>query len=193
MRDCPNAAMRERLPDLTHDRLPASSRAEVLAHLETCADCRAELALIERVRVASSAPRVDTDRIVSALPAYRPASGGRRRLELTLLRVAAIIVLVAGGAWLLLDSPGAPDPALTPPIVSAPAVQVPTGSTTQVAVRSNPSAPRAAEELAVGEMFDDLTDGELQALLEAFGTVEALTPVETEVVVPAIGRGVDGA
>ena len=49
-------------------------------------------------------------------------------------------------------------------------------------------AREAAAELAVGEMFDDLTDSELRALLAALGTLQAVTPVETEVVAPAVNR-----
>jgi hypothetical protein len=193
MRDCPNTTMRERLPDLLHDRLPDALRAEVHAHLNICADCRAELALMERVRAAAAVPGLDTSRIVAALPAYRPAPRWRRATDSSMVRIAAAIVLVVGGALLLRDS-SAPvtDPAVSQPVAAVPGAPPPSGATTQVAVRPAPAAT-PTQELAVGEMFHDLTDSELQALLDALGTLEALTPVETEVVVPAVSRGAGGA
>ena len=44
-------------------------------------------------------------------------------------------------------------------------------------------------ELALGETVHDLSDAELRTLLSELGTLEAVTPTETEVVVPALGRG----
>lgn len=193
MRDCPNATVRERLPDLIHDRLPAAARAEVLSHLETCADCRAELQLIERARAVAVAPAVDTRRIVSALPAYRAVPQWRRAAGSPLLRVAAAVVLLIGGAMVFRDAPVRfNEPAAIPPGAAVSETPLPKGATTQVAVR--PVAPTAATtELAVGEMFHDLTDSELRALLDALGTLEAVTPIETEVVAPAVGRGAGDA
>lgn len=187
MRDCPNATMRERLPDLLHDRLSAALRAEVRAHLETCAECRAEFQLLEQVRAIVVAPTVDTRRIASALPPYRAAPRWRGTVQSPLFRIAAAVVILLGGAMLVTDAPVPIDePAVGKPVVSAPVVQTPTGATSQVAVRPSPSA---TTELAVGEMFHDLTDSDLQALLDELGSLEAVTPVETEVVVPAVNRG----
>lgn len=191
MRDCPNATMRERLPDLLHDRLPAALRAEVHAHLNTCADCRAELALLETVRAAAVAPKVDTQRIVSALPPYRAASRWRRAFASPLLRLAAAVVLLAGSALLLTDSPApveGPPPIVTPPVAVVPMPDTQTAPDTGRDVPERRGPAPAATELAIGEMFDDLTDSELRALLEAFGTIKAVTPVETEVVAPAVNR-----
>ena len=49
MNDCPNSGVRDRLPDLLHDRLDASTRAMVQGHVDACADCRAELDLLRGV------------------------------------------------------------------------------------------------------------------------------------------------
>ena len=74
MNDCPNAEIRDQLPDLLHDRLSSSTRAGVMAHVATCADCRDELELLRGVHeaLAARAPQVDVDAIVRALP--RPSS-----------------------------------------------------------------------------------------------------------------------
>ena len=67
---------------------------------------------------------------------------------------------------------------------------------TGVAVGATTTAPskprdrnRTATELALGETLHDLSDTQLRALLNELGTLEAVTPTETEVVVPALGRG----
>ena len=191
MRDCPNVTLRERLPDLLHDRLPAALRAEVHAHLNTCADCRAELELLQRIRATSVTVTVDTTRIVAALPAYRASSPWRRMAGSPTVRVAAAILLVAGGALLLTDRPvKVEQPTISPPVAVAPRPDTLTAprDTTRSAVERRRPGTEAATELAVGEMFDDLTDNELKALLAALGTLQAVTPIETEVVVPAVNR-----
>jgi anti-sigma factor RsiW len=120
--DCPNATMRDRLPDLLHDGLSASARAETERHLAECPSCAEELALLRAARRALAiAPSVDVARIAAAIgrpPAVPVAIGsdprvvsigtapslGRvaaprapRRLP-TAWRVAAGIALVAAGA-----------------------------------------------------------------------------------------------
>ncbi len=106
MNDCPNAVIRDQLPDLLHERLDARARAAVMAHVDVCADCRDELELLRGVHrtLIASTPAVDIARIVSALPKppgarvavpLRPA----RSLAGPTGRVAATItVLAAVGA-----------------------------------------------------------------------------------------------
>src|SRR5215467_9524949 len=70
MNDCQNAEIRDRLPDLLHERLSAGDRAAVIAHVDGCAECRDELELLRGVRGAliAGTPRINTLRILSALP-----------------------------------------------------------------------------------------------------------------------------
>lgn len=191
--ECGNADMRDRLPDLLHDRLPPTTRAEVQAHLDQCADCRAELALLQRVRAAAMAvpaAPVNTGRIVAAVPAYRRPSFWARASRSTLIRIAAVIVLAIGGSMLVSDEVPqlADEPRVAPivPVATTPGTPATRGATSQVTVR-----PRQTQhaELAVGETFDDLSDSELQALLKAMESLEARTPAEPEVVIPAVSRG----
>ncbi len=110
MTDCPNAEMRDRLPDLLHDRLDASERAVVMAHVADCADCRAELEVLRGVQrmLIEDTPAVDVARIVAALPkpAQRPVvavAAGRRRTWVDWRMAAAITVLAVGaGSFSLL-------------------------------------------------------------------------------------------
>src|SRR5262249_24314168 len=107
MIDCRNAEIRDRLPDLLHERLEPESRAAVVAHVEGCELCQAELALLRDVRAAMTAPRVDVARIARAVAAStsgapRLASvastqtGSRRWADWRI--AAAITVLVLGGS-----------------------------------------------------------------------------------------------
>lgn len=169
MRDCPKAEMRDALPELLHDTLPSRQEAEVRAHLDGCDACRAELALLARVRAAASAPIIPTERIVSALPAYRRRAPWIRVLGSPALRVAAAVVLLAGGAsWVLRSGTQ----------VSAPA---PSDSVSR-------SVP--AMELALGETFADVSDSALVSLVDALDDLEATLSEEPEpIVVPLAAAG----
>ena len=97
MRDCPNGEMRDRLPELMHNRLDGESLRVVQAHVAGCADCRAELALLEQLRAVPVAPRIDASRIVAALPRYRAVPAWRRAMGSGQLAAAAAVVLLLGG------------------------------------------------------------------------------------------------
>src|ERR1044071_4822753 len=107
MNDCPNAEMRDLLPDLLHDRLTATVRAEVTAHVDSCFDCREELALLRGVHAAltSRAPRVDVTYVVSALPkppARTAVKVSPRRTWADWRIAAAVTMLAVGGTSLVI-------------------------------------------------------------------------------------------
>lgn len=186
MRDCANAKMRDLLPDLLHDRLPAAARAEVRAHVDGCDACRAELELLGRIRAAISTPRVDASRIAATIPPYRVRSLWRRSWESTQLRAAAAVLLIAGAATVFsLVSRGPREAPDVPPNVGPPRV-------VEVAPPSPAPSPPAISgvpgELAVGETFQDLTETELRALLDDLANIEAITPDEDDVILPSFGR-----
>jgi putative zinc finger protein len=193
MRDCANTKMRDVLPDLLHDRLAAATRAEVQAHVDACDACRSELELLRLVRAAVTAPRVDASRIAAAIPRYRMRSFWHRPLESAQLRAAAAIVLIVGGGTvfaLVARRPRVPE---VPPtvsgrsIVQAPPSTAATAGTTAGVVTS-PTGPVVSGELAVGETFQDLTESELRALLDDLANLQAVTPAEDDVILPAFGR-----
>lgn len=160
MRDCSNAEVRDALPDLLHGTLPADRRAAVRAHVDVCADCRAELELLMRIRGSVGAPRVDVARIVAALPSHR-AAGPRRRALRPVWQAAAAVVLIVGGA-LVLQRGRAPEAHRMPDTLAmvAPAMALPVPS-----------------ELSLGETFQDVSDTELRALVHAIDTLDAV-PLE---------------
>jgi hypothetical protein len=131
MNDCPNAVIRDQLPDLLHERVDASARGAVMAHVDGCVDCREELDVLRSVHamLVSRSPRVDVASIVAALPqppvaqpqviepqvaqakvvAIRPAA--RRRVWSDWRVAAAVVLFVAGGSSVvLLRQTQAPSP-----------------------------------------------------------------------------------
>lgn len=103
------------------DRLPPNERARVLAHVDSCADCRAELRILEhlgRAMTHADATRLDhepapppelRDRIMMRLSDERAVVRrlARRRVRRSIAAVAAVaaVALFAiGGAVMLADS-----------------------------------------------------------------------------------------
>ena len=208
MTDCPNAEIRDLLPDLVHGRLDAATRADVERHVRDCAECTAEVTLLRELRSAFHAsPRVDVAAIVAAVPAYRKPAG---RSWIGWRAAAAITVLVAGGSSVAVLQRGGTSmadsarsiPAVTPDAV-APAqgpalpVQAPAPAETEsarVAVarpRVEQPAPRqdavpsgreaTGRELAVGGgSLNDLSDRELVSLLKDIESLDGLPTVEVD-------------
>lgn len=210
MNDCMNAEVRDALPDLLHGRLSNLDRATMKAHVESCADCRAELALMERVRAyAPLAPSIDVSRIVSMLPAPLPSAAqqiasiapARQRSSMSIaLKLAAAVALFAATLTFANSrkpaSQGA-SVAVTAPLavsrITVPAV-APTPAPTQFAVAPVASATvkkvRAATAtgLSLTGGVQDLTDAQLEALLNDVDNVDGLPTVEPD----AISVSVDG-
>lgn len=218
MNDCPNAEIRDRLPDLLHERLDARTRAAALAHVDGCADCRAELKLLrEALAVLADAPRVNVGAIVRALPSSAsvrraPAPARSRRFD---WRVAAsIAALIVGGASIgtyasigrnvheaAIGSPtSAVKPALAPldsvarhgqpaESVGTPAMVATTGATATSASHGD-----ASTELATGDGLGDMSAGELQELASDIGKMQPLPPADPDtaiVTAPEIGSTED--
>lgn len=207
MRDCPNAEIRDLLPDLLHARLTEGEVATVRAHLEACEDCSAELGLLGGLRTATSkAPAVDLDRIVAALPPA-PTRGAEVRVLTLVPRRRWSAWGAAGGGLLaagvaaamflspeLLSPPASPAPSVAAtsevlpgtaspaPTPNAPAARAPEPAAT-VPVAAGPRARPAGRELALGADLADIGDAGLEALttqLEALDALPALEPDEVE-------------
>lgn len=171
MRDCTNAEMRDALPDLMHGTLPARRQAEVRAHVDGCEACRVELALLARVRGAVFAPRIATDRIVARLPRYWAEPRWRRIARSPAFRVAAAVVLMAGGVSFLLQS-----------------------GEREAARIVHSVAGDAPRELAVGETFADVSDSALVALVEAMENLDATLSEDPEsILVPLVPAEEEGS
>jgi anti-sigma factor RsiW len=205
MNDCPDGEMRDLLPGYVHGTLSAAERAAVAAHLESCEDCRTEVALITSASRAFAVADVDVARIMRALPAP-PRRVVRRVFARQAQRVAAAIVIVAVSAVTVLALRGkfqgaahqvaksteatAPDTQLAaaPPTVSAPAaIDSPAGALPQVQ-----SATRRSPSMSFGGGISDLSDDQLDALMQELDGLDALPSAEPETHLTPILPPADG-
>lgn len=194
MNDCQNAEIRDQLPDLLHDRLGATERAAMLAHVESCVDCREELELLRATRAMLQArtPRVDVNWVVNALPAAGPRALDveRRRPVWTDWRIAAAVtLLVAGGGSFAVLRQRQALLATNSAAVNTAQVGVPANADSAVAVKSSQLAPTpsdrslasredvAASEAGLGSgRLGDLTEQQLAKLLDEIDQFQA-TPI----------------
>lgn len=207
MNDCPNADVRDLLPDVVHGRLDAAMRAMVETHIAGCAACRAELALLRDLRGSFlGTPRLNLGAIAAALPAYR---GSARRSWVGWRAAAAITVLVAGGSTVALlqrnvapivtradtvatasvpDAPViAPGTTPAPPsIVGAPVIgavpdKVPPAPAMTPPAQVVATSEGQGRELAMGGgSLGDLSDRELASLLKDIGSLDAVPTVDVD-------------
>lgn len=182
MSDCPNVEIRELLPELLNGRLDAAAEARVREHLAACVDCAVELQMLQRVHALyRRAPAVDTAAIVRALPARR----ARPTPALGLLRVAAAIVLVLGGALVMRMAVGGPG--ATGDSTQIVALDTPLSIASESAVTA--SRPPRVLAMSLSEL-DDLDAEELETLLGALDRIEAAPAAEPDTLigsVPGIG------
>jgi anti-sigma factor RsiW len=199
MNDCTNAEMRDQLPDLLHERLDASTRAAVMAHVGDCVDCRDELQLLRDVSAVMTrgTPRVDVSYVVGALPLpprRTAAPAAKRRAVWTDWRVAAAVTLmVAGGTSLaLLNLNSTPDASVrvgdTSRITTTAVTPVPAASSNDTPVVSVPATNRTVAATAETPVpaeandsrFSDLDEQQLKALLGDIEKLQAVPVTEPE-------------
>jgi len=177
--------MRERLPELLHGSLPADVSASVRQHVAGCPDCAAELDLLRQVREGWTAPAVDVERIVAAIPPFSARGRGPRAwsaTQPTWLRIAAVIVLVAGAAALWATVRRAPVPVVEPTI----ATRVADSGARPVAPVVRSVARTSVTQLSVGEPLSDLTDSDLRALAETVDDLDAVPTTDVESLEPSL-------
>jgi hypothetical protein len=211
MSECSRPEIRDRLPDLIHERLDAATRADVMGHLASCATCGAELELLRAAHAALVArtPRVDVAKIVGALPKPPQATSPnviplrpRRRWTTDWKIAAAITVIAVGGGTFAVTRQGT-SPALAPDSVSVPPVKASprsdsARSTAPVLIADSQSAkpsravatasppPSSTQETASLEMtgrLGELSDAQLEALLRDIDKMQAVPITEPEPVI----------
>jgi hypothetical protein len=214
MNDCPNAEIRDQLPDLLHDRLDVSMRAAVMAHVDECVDCRSELELLRGVHgmLTAQTPRVDINYVVNALP--KRASHAlrvvpRRRVWSDWRIAAAVTVLAIGSGSFAVLRQSETTPSVTVPPLASHANPATVDSTNGVTTPStervvrvadnaggsetSPDAARSADEqtgaagLATTARLADLNERQLQALLDQIDQLQAVPITEPEPVTIRVG------
>ena len=178
MTDCSNVEIRELLPDYLSGTLSDVRRNEVRAHVASCDDCAEELELLNLVRqaYAEATPPVNVNAIVSALPkrAARPVVRSWRRSHAFQI-AAAVSFITLGGISLAVarsffnGTPGSTTPDTM--VVAAPAFDTP---------------------ISFAGGVSDLGDDDIEALLTALESIEAL-PVTEPSEPPLTGAGRQGS
>lgn len=168
MRECGNAEMRDRLPDLLGQG-PGGELDRVREHVGECDACRDELAFLRRVRGTAVAPRLDAARIAAAIPPYAPAPAWRRMVDSPVgrLAAAAVVLFALAMGQALWKRDAAVRDSLALATVAAPPAELPVGP------------------------LSELSESDLESLLDDLDELEAVTPSEEDVVVvPALeGNG----
>jgi anti-sigma factor RsiW len=177
MSDCPNAEIRDLLPDLLHGRLDAASRDRVESHVRGCESCRRELALLRQVRHAAPQVTIDVNRIVAALP---PAGRRRAAWRAHVWQMAAAVVFLAVGGS-----------AVARYVTHA--TRSDSARPGAVASNGDTSANTNDVELSVGYGYTDLTDAQLQTLLKDVEQITALPMTDPDVSLPNVTVNNGGA
>jgi anti-sigma factor RsiW len=153
MNKCTNSEIQELLPDLEHGRLTAVARQNVEEHLAGCESCREDLRIIRVVKGAALfEPSIDVDRVVRQIPPYRMPALPREAPPRT--RVVQ---------WLVAATVGAVPETLPSPRLG---VALPE-------VRHTPA-------LSLGADVQELSDGNIQQLMDEMDNFDALPNTEPE-------------
>ena len=187
MNDCMNTEVRDALPDFVNNRLSGLDAVTMKEHIESCADCQAEVAILREARASAMlAPQIDANRIASAIRPYavvRPQPTVSRRPWL----MAAAAAIVAIGGFAVLNRPATNNAGFTVGVVApAPTVATPTESK---ATESAPSVSTASVEksapkevnvasLSLVGTTNDLSDADLESLVAALDDIESVPSAE---------------
>ena len=201
LRDCENAEMRDRLPDLMHGRLTESERASVQAHVASCADCTAELALLERTRAElARIPAVDVRRIASVIPRAMPVTA-RQRVPLhrrSSMRLAASVAfIVAAGTALAVTVGRDGGRVITPSggtVASTSADTSPVASSEPRVVAVGPAVTPVrythnSRGMSLGGGVADLSEVEMESLLAALESFDGVPAAEPQAELEPISGG----
>jgi anti-sigma factor RsiW len=168
MRDCQDERIKDLLPEYVAGRMDSTLIAQVEAHVAACPSCAAELAVVRAAHAAFPAPQVDIARIVQALPkpviSLAPRAAKRTR-RFTSWRIAATIatIAVSGVSIAVLQSMLSDD---KPPKASI--------------VRHVVENANEASGLSVGGNLNDLSEKEMQTLLDKLDELDAVPSAEPQ-------------
>jgi anti-sigma factor RsiW len=167
MRDCQDDRIKDLLPEYVTGRMGSALIAQVEAHVAACPSCAAELAVVRAAHAAFPAPQVNIARIVQALPkpviplAPRVVKRSRRftswRVAATIATIAVSGVSIAVLQGILTDKP---------PVAH------------KVVVKTT-EAPEASG-LSVGGNLNDLSEKEMQTLLDKLDELDAVPSAEPQ-------------
>ena len=216
MTECENADIRDLLPDLAADLLSPVEFARVRMHVDACADCSAELALLRTARaIRPLVGSIDVARIVSQLPkppaatepdtsvrsldAHRAARRGSPALmSRSVWRVAATLGVVIAGGWsvYLVQSGGLPQVAGSRADTAQLAYAVEGASlasdTLAAALANATTDVNSGVAVSFGDV-GDYTDEELQRVLDRLDKWDGATSPEAVTTTPILAASRGGA
>lgn len=183
MTDCPNAEIRDLLPDWVHGTLRGHAASEVAAHVATCEPCAREVELLKALRGAMDIdPPIDVERVAAAVTQRTLGAAGRpkRRRLVPIVGGLAVAASALFAAFLVSEGEEG-DATMTPvsAVAGAPDTAMPraTGSSdsgSAGAVVSPPAMRLADAGMGVGGALSDLDDAGLEALLQRLDAMEAI-------------------
>ena len=189
MNDCVNADVRDALPDFINHRLSDLDAVTISEHVESCADCRAEAAVLrDLMKSRPLAPQMNVDRIAAAIPAYAPVRS--RSTGFSIRRtwaLAAAAAFVAIGGWAITSrTSDTPAPAVAvagPPAATTAATVSPAAPAATVPEKTIANVENASKEVQVASLSlvgstDDLSDSDLETLVAALDGIETVPSAE---------------
>ena len=181
MNECTNSEIQDLLPELEHGKLTAAVRQSVEAHLAGCESCREDLDIIRTVKSAAVfAPSIDAESVVRQIPPYRmpvPAKQmpARSRMVEWLVAATVAVLLVGGGSLLRSRQPVQNSPGESTGRLAQPAPYVPPSP-----IATTEPAPAHTPALALAADTQELSDGNLQQLMDEMENFDALPNSEPE-------------
>jgi hypothetical protein len=173
MSECHNFAVRDRLPEYAHDALEDETElAMIRAHLDLCETCADELAIIEATLATAPQPKIDVAKIVAAIPPYRPpevsvpVAGARGRAERRWFGAVNGTAFRMAAGFLIAAA----------------------GLSAVMVSHHGTSAPAAAAGVALVNV-SELSDDNLEQLINSMDNLDGTPPSEPEVVPSAVAEG----
>jgi hypothetical protein len=177
--------VRDALPDFVNHRLSELDAVTISEHVESCAACRAEVAILrDLMKTRPLAPVMNVDRLSAAIPAYAPvrirSTGFPIRRAWALAAAAAFVAI---GGWAITSrtaDTSAPAVAAGVPSAAPTTANVPTtsGPVTTAAKSENTAKEVQAASLSLVGSTDDLSDSDLETLVAALDGIEAVPSAE---------------
>jgi predicted anti-sigma-YlaC factor YlaD len=187
-----NTEVKEALPDLLNGRLSALDTATMKAHVESCADCRAELEFLRQAKTSALLiPSMDAAKIAAAIPPYprvpaHVAPSQPVAARFSALRIAAVAVLIAAGGlvWSVTARNGVEPITRTAVNTASPDASVAPGavstSSTESAPALNASSETQTASLSLVGSTSDLSDADLELLVAEIDEMEPLPAEEPQ-------------
>lgn len=182
MNKCIDNEIQELLPDLLYQSLDGATKQRVDAHLATCESCREELNVLRAVKGAAVfAPVIDADSIVRQIPPYRMIVPGveqpkRTRLVSWLVAAGFALAVLGVGSLVVSDQSRQPQSVAGNGQVTLPSGE-PIGTSVATASETRSLALASTADLS------DLSDGNLQQLINEMDDFDALPASELEPVI----------